>query len=87
MDEQGGDSFRRKVMRTAVGGVSAALLLRAASAQASDKMTAQQAQYQATPNGIYGCAVCTLFEPPKGCNVVEGEVSKDGWYRAFALAD
>jgi hypothetical protein len=50
-------------------------------------MTPQQAEYRDTPNGIYSCAVCTLFEPTKSCKVVAGEVSKDGWCKAFALAD
>jgi hypothetical protein len=31
--------------------------------------------------------VCSLFEAPKYCKVVEGEVSKDGWCKAFAMAD
>jgi hypothetical protein len=50
-------------------------------------MTRQQANYQDSPNGIYSCAVCTLFEAPKTCKVVEGDVSPDGWCKAFALAD
>jgi len=50
-------------------------------------MTRQQAEYQDTPNGIYSCGMCTLFEQPKYCKVVDGEVSKDGWCKAFALAD
>jgi hypothetical protein len=78
------DRSRRTVMRAVVGGVSAGLF---AQAQASEKMTRQQAEYQDTPNGIYSCAVCTLFEQPKFCKVVEGEVSRDGWCKAFALAD
>lgn len=81
------DRSRRTVMRAVVGGVSAGLLLRIAQAQASEKMTRQQAEYQDAPNGIYSCAVCTLFEQPKFCKVVEGEVSRDGWCKAFALAD
>jgi hypothetical protein len=28
-----------------------------------------------------------LFEAPNICKVVEGEVSKDGWCKAFAMAD
>lgn len=71
----------------AVGVVSAGLLFRTSQAAASDKMTRQQAQYQDTPNSIYSCGLCTLFEPPNACKVVEGEVSKDGWCKAFALAD
>ena len=50
-------------------------------------MTRKQAEYQDTPNGIYSCGLCSLFEAPNGCKVVEGEVSKDGWCRAFALQD
>ena len=50
-------------------------------------MTKAQVEYQDTPNGIYSCATCTLFEAPNSCKVVEGEVSKEGWCKAFALAD
>jgi hypothetical protein len=50
-------------------------------------MTRQQAEYQDKPNGIYSCSLCTLFEKPHSCKVVEGEVSEDGWCKAFAMAD
>jgi hypothetical protein len=50
-------------------------------------MTRQQAEYQDAPKDIYSCGMCTLFEPPKYCKVVEGEVGKDGWCKAFVLAD
>jgi hypothetical protein len=75
----------------------AGLLTRWARAQSSDnslsenqppeKMTKARASYRDTPNGIYSCATCTLFVPPAACRVVEGEVSRDGWCTAFALAD
>ena len=78
---------RRRVLCGAIEGVSAGILLRISPAQAADKMTPKQAEYQDTPSGIYSCAVCTLFVAPNGCKVVEGEVSKDGWCKAFALAD
>jgi hypothetical protein len=42
---------------------------------------------QDKPNGIYSCSLCTLFEKPKHCNLVEGDVSEDGWCKAFAMAD
>jgi high potential iron-sulfur protein len=64
-----------------------AILLRTSPAAGADKMTRRQAEYQDTPKDIYSCATCTLFEPPKSCKVVEGEVSRDGWCKAFALAD
>jgi hypothetical protein len=81
------DESRRALMQTVVGAIPAALVFRMSQADASDKMTRQQAQYQDTPNGIYSCGLCTLFERPNGCKVVEGEVSSDGWCKAFALAD
>src|SRR5258708_1338781 len=65
------DRSRRTITRAAMGGVSAGLLLRVAQAKASEKMTRQQAEYQDTPNGIYSCATCTLFEQPNSCKVVE----------------
>jgi hypothetical protein len=49
-------------------------------------MTRQQVKYQDKRNGIYSCSLCTLFEKPNHCKVVEGEVS-DGWCKAFAMAD
>jgi hypothetical protein len=78
---------RRTLLRTMVQGMSAGLVARVMPAAAADKMTRQQAEYQDTPNGIYSCGLCTLFERPKGCKVVEGEVSEDGWCKLFALAD
>jgi hypothetical protein len=87
MVEEGVDGSRRKLIRVLVKVVSAGLVLRISQAEASEKMTRQQAEYQDTPKDIYSCAVCTLFEPPKYCKVVTGEVSKDGWCKAFALAD
>lgn len=73
--------------RAALQGVIAAFLTRIAPASAADKMTRAQAEYQDTPNGIYSCGLCSLFEAPSVCKVVEGEVSKDGWCKAFALQD
>jgi hypothetical protein len=87
MVEKRVDRSRRKVMRAVARGVTAGLLLRISQTEASEKMTRQQAEYQDTPNGLYSCGMCTLFEPPTSCKVVDGEVGKDGWCKAFALAD
>ncbi len=78
---------RRAAIGAILQGTSGALLLRIATAQAADKMTRAQAEYQDKPNGIYSCGLCSLFEAPNACKVVEGEVSKDGWCKAFALQD
>ena len=87
MAEQRSNPSRRNIMRAVAGAATAGLWSRIAPAAASDKMTRQQAEYRDTPNGIFSCGLCTLFEPPDGCKVVEGEVAKDGWCKAFALAD
>ena len=81
------DRSRRELMRAVVTAVPAGLLLRISRTEASEKMTRQLAEYQDAPKDIYSCGMCTLFEPPKYCKVGEGEVSKDGWCKAFVLAD
>jgi hypothetical protein len=78
---------RRVAIGAALGGTAGALLSHIGGAQAADKMTRGQAEYQDTPNGLYSCGMCSLFEAPNACKVVEGEVSKDGWCKAFALQD
>ncbi len=82
---------RRSIMRTALQAsaavMAAGLLVKRAGAQSKDKMTKARAEYQGTPNGIYSCATCTLFVAPNACKVVEGEVSPDGWCKAYAMAD
>ena len=54
---------------------------------AGEKLSKQQAAYQDGPKGIQMCATCTLFEAPHSCKVVEGDVSPDGWCKAYAIAD
>ena len=78
---------RRNAIRTVAGGISVGLLLRISPTAADEKMTREQAQYQDRPNGMFSCATCSLFERPKSCKVVAGDVSEDGWCKAFALAD
>jgi hypothetical protein len=78
---------RRSIMAKAASAMAASSLFATVGARGSDKMTRKQAEYQDTPNGIYSCGLCSLFEAPNGCKVVEGEVSKDGWCKAFALQD
>jgi hypothetical protein len=67
--------------------VFASALTRSAKSQAQQKMSKPEAGYQDSPMDIRMCATCTLFEPPRSCKVVEGDVSPDGWCKAFVLAD
>jgi hypothetical protein len=73
--------------RWILAALAAATALDLAEAGTADKMSKEQAEYQDSPKDIRMCATCTLFEPPRGCKVVEGDVSPYGWCKAFALAD
>ena len=84
MAKQNNAKSRRAFIGAAIA-FPATVRLRTVSA--SDKMSKQQAEYQATPNGLYSCALCTLFVAPDGCKVVEGAISRDGWCNAFAAVD
>jgi hypothetical protein len=54
---------------------------------AGGKLSKEQAEYQDSPKGIQMCASCTLFEAPRSCKVVEGDISPDGWCKEYAIAD
>lgn len=76
---------RRACMFAALGG--GATVAFGARAIAQPKMTQKQAEYQDEPKGIMMCGTCTLFLPPAGCKVVEGDAAVTGWCDAFDLAD
>jgi hypothetical protein len=71
---------RRTIIGALAGSVLAGLLSQPSKVQAeetttkenkaSEGMSLAQAQYQNKPKGIYCCATCSLFEPPKSCKVV-----------------
>ena len=82
---QGFDPPRRRLVGGALAALAVVLTWRRARAQ--QKMSKQEAEYQDSPKDIRMCATCTLFELPKSCKVVEGDVSPNGWCRAYAMAD
>lgn len=75
----------RRALLAALGGAVTSALGTRTTAQ--PKMTKAQAQYQDEPKGIMMCGTCTLFLPPAGCKVMEGDVAVTGWCNAFDLAD
>jgi ferric-dicitrate binding protein FerR (iron transport regulator) len=79
----------RRSLIKAISGAAVVVLGLGASvaAWAREKMTKQEAEYQESPKDIRMCSTCSLFEPPKSCKVVEGDVSPDGWCKAYAMAD
>ena len=79
---------KRNFLRLAFAGLAGwPALPRRSLAQGGGKMSKQQAAYQDSPNGVQACATCSLFDEPHGCKVVEGDVSPDGWCKAYAMAD
>ena len=77
--------LRRDLLSTLIG--ACVCLSIPSRSDSSEKMSKQEAEYQDSPKDIRMCATCTLFDPPRACKVVEGDVSPSGWCKAFALAD
>jgi hypothetical protein len=59
----------------------------AAPASAQQKMSSTEAEYQDSPKNGLTCAACSLFRPPRSCEVVDGDVSPRGWCKFFDLPD
>jgi hypothetical protein len=85
----------RSIYRNGAGTVSRRLLLaaavaashRAAAQSPAPKISRAQAAYQDKPQGGLSCQSCTFFRKPHACQVVEGEISPDGWCRLFDMPD
>ena len=42
------------------------------------------AGYQDQPSGQHRCGICAHFLSPNSCQIVDGEISPDGWCKLFA---
>jgi hypothetical protein len=56
------------------------------TARAQQKVSKELAQYQDSPKDGHKCSECSLFEPPKACKAVEGDISPDGWCQLWTKA-
>ena len=83
-DRSANRASRRDVLR---GAIAAAGALGAARAQAQTKSSQQEAEYQPGPKNGLSCRICTLFRPPRGCQVVAGDIAPQGWCKFFDLPD
>jgi hypothetical protein len=54
---------------------------------AQQKMSPADAEYQDKPKSGLTCAACSLFRPPRSCEVVQGDISPNGWCKFFDLPD
>jgi len=77
--------LRRHLLQAALTGAAATLRLQRATAQ--QKMSQVEAEYQDRPKNGLTCSACTLFRPPRSCEVVRGDISPYGWCRFFDLPD
>jgi hypothetical protein len=65
----------------------ASVVLWGARTTAQQKMSQAEAEYQDRPKNGLTCAACTLFRPPRSCQVVQGDISAGGWCKFFDLPD
>lgn len=77
---------RRKALAKAAQVLAAAGVTLAAvqTASAASKIPQKVAGYQDQPNGQHKCGICAHFAAPNSCQVVDGQISPDGWCKLFA---
>jgi hypothetical protein len=79
---------RRELLPTLIG--SAAILSAAISlgesetAEAQLKTSQATAKYQDHANAGSSCAICRFFQPPHACQLVDGNISPNGWCSFFS---
>jgi len=54
------------------------------AADAEERMSQKDAEYQPTPKNGQSCAACEQFTPPAGCKIVKGKIAPQGWCPFFA---
>jgi hypothetical protein len=67
---------RRTVLFAAAG---AGPLLALTGGEAQAKLAQAAVKYQTDPKDGKQCDACNFFEPPKGCKMVDGDISPTGW--------
>jgi hypothetical protein len=77
--------LRRILVQAALAGGILGLTI--PPAQAQQKMSQADAEYQDQPKNGLTCAACSLFRKPRSCEVVAGDISPDGWCKFFDLPD
>lgn len=79
---------RRDLFTTLIAGVailSAAISLdRSQLARAQSKTSQKAAKYQDQLKNGDHCAICNYFRPPHSCQLVDGDISPNGWCSFFA---
>lgn len=53
-------------------------------AKAQEKANKTTAKYQEQPKDGHSCSICQFFHPPKTCQLVDGDISPNGWCSFWA---
>ncbi len=53
----------------------------------ADKIPQKDALYQTHPKGPQRCQICLQFKPPNACNIVQGQITPQGWCQYFAARE
>jgi hypothetical protein len=80
----GSSTSRRTIVLRSLLGAAGAAALFASTRRAEAKMAQPAAGYQETPKGSQQCANCALFQPPNGCQLVDGTINPAGWCKFYA---
>jgi hypothetical protein len=85
MTEPSKCSRRALLQNIAIGAptVAALTVVSVRSAAADGKLPKSQARYQAGPHDGRQCMNCVHFAAPSACEIVEGDVSPQGWCQFF----
>jgi hypothetical protein len=79
---------RRALLRTGGSFVAAAGVLDFGTAtRAQQRIAKSEAKYQDRPNGIQHCEICLQFQLPNRCQLVQGDISPNGWCQFFAAKE
>jgi hypothetical protein len=76
--------FFRRATTYAIGAAAIVQAVQPKIATAQAKVAQSSVSYQDKPKGTQRCDGCTLFQAPKSCKVVDGEISPQGWCSLFA---
>ena len=81
LDDTSKELSRRSILLHGLACATAVSAAFAASTNAAmaNKLPQTAVSYRPTPNGGKKCSECALFEPPKACKNVAGDISPDGW--------
>lgn len=54
------------------------------TARAQSKVPQKIAGYQDQSKDQHRCAICAHFTPPASCQIVDGQISPNGWCKLFS---